>query len=551
MTYVDTARKNKNGKVYERHLLRKSYREDGKVKHTTIANISSCTPEEIAAIKLALKHKHDLSALCLVKESVSLSLGKSVGAVWVLHQIGRRLGLEQALGKTREGKLAMWQLISRAINQSSRLGAVRLAEEHACCEVLGLKDFNEDSLYRNLDWLCMHQSSIEGRLFRHRKSDTGTELFLYDVTSSYLEGDKNELSDWGYNRDKKNGKKQIVIGLLCDDGGVPVSVEVFPGNTGDVSTFSSQVQKLAERFGCSKVTMVGDRGMIKSAQVEAVKDAGFHYITAISKVEIESLIKRGVIQLDLFDDKLVEIEDEGIRYVLRRNPKRAEEISDNRLDKRSSIERFVEIKNEYLAEHPKAVVEVALRDVNAKIAKLFVSKWIKAFSRDRELYIEIDKDALAIESRFDGCYVLKTDLPLEKASKEIIHDRYKDLGQVEDAFRTMKTAHLEVRPIHLRLAERTRAHVFVVMLAYMLTKELKKCWKDLNITVEEGIAALSRVCGTDILIEGVSYCQKIPEPKGMVKKLFDSANVIIPDVLPSKRPNVTTKKRLEKSRLNH
>ena len=187
---------------------------------------------------------------------------------------------------------------------------------------MDLEAFNEDTLYKNLNWLHDNQSSIEKRLFRNRKVES-SELFLYDVTSSYLEGDKNELADWGYNRDKKRGKKQIVIGLLCDDEGIPVSVEVFPGNTGDLSTLSSQIHKLSARFGCSKVTMVGDRGMIKSAQVEAIKEAGFHYITAISKPEIESLVKRGVIQLDLFDDKLVEVEDNGVRYVLRRNPKQA------------------------------------------------------------------------------------------------------------------------------------------------------------------------------------------------------------------------------------
>ncbi len=551
MTYVDTARKKKNGKVYARHLLRRAYREGGKIKRETIANISSCTPEEIAAIKLALKYKHDLSALCSIEETVSLGLGKSVGAVWVLYQVAKRLGIEDSLGGTREGKIALWQVMSRVINRSSRLGAVRLAGEHAISEVLGLSEMNEDALYRNLDWLYENQTLIEERLFENRKEQGETQLFLYDVTSSYFEGDKNELSDWGYNRDKKKGKKQIVIGLLCDDKGIPVSVEVFPGNTGDLSTLGSQIHKLSARFGCSRVTIVGDRGMIKSSQVDAIKEAGFHYITAISKPEIESLVKRGVIQLDLFDEKLSEVEDDGVRYVLRRNPKRALEISDNRLDKRSSIERLVGQKNEYLSHHSGASVEIALRDVNAKIEKLYASKWLKVLSRDRELYLDIDNESLAHESRYDGCYVLKTDLSCEKASKEIIHDRYRDLSQVEDAFRTMKTAHLEVRPVHLRLAQRTRAHVFVVMLAYMLTKELKKCWEDLNVTVEEGIADLSRISGTEILLDGVFCCQKIPEPKGIVKKLVDSANVILPEVLPKMKTNVTTKTRLEKRRINH
>jgi len=495
---------------------------------------------------LALKYKHDLTALCSIKDTVSLGLGKSVGAVWTLYQVAKRLGIERALSSTREGNLALWQVISRVINKSSRLGAVRLAGEHACSEILGLSGFNEDNLYDNLDWLCEHQASIEKRLFKNRSAHTETQLFLYDVTSSYFEGDCNELSDWGYNRDKKRGKKQIVIGLLCDADGIPVSVEVFPGNTGDVSTLSSQIHKLSQRFGCSRVTMVGDRGMIKSAQVVAIKEAGFHYITAISKAEIESLVKRGVIQLDLFDDKLLEVEDKGVRYVLRRNPKRAEEIADNRLDKRSSMERLVEAKNEYLSEHPGASVEIALRDVNAKIKKLLVSKWLKVFSRDRELYLEIDEEALLHESRYDGCYVLKTDLPQDVASKEVVHERYKDLAQVENAFRTMKTAHLEVRPVHLRLAERTRAHVFFVMLAYMLTQELKKCWKGLNVTVEAGIASLSSLCGTGIMIKGVHRCLQIPEPRASVKKLLDSAKIILPEVLPIRGIKVTTKKNLAK-----
>jgi hypothetical protein len=185
MTYVDTAEKKRNGKVYTRHLLRRAYREGGKIKRETIANISSCRPEEIAAIKLALKHKHDLSALCSIEETVSLGLGKSVGAVWVLYQTAKRLGIEDALGVTREGKFALWQVMSRAINKSSRLGAVRLAEEHACSEVLGLTEMNEDTLYKNLDWVYENQSSIEGRLFENRRSQRETQLFLYDVTSSY------------------------------------------------------------------------------------------------------------------------------------------------------------------------------------------------------------------------------------------------------------------------------------------------------------------------------------------------------------------------------
>ena len=189
----------------------------------------------------------------------------------------------------------MWQVIARVLDQGSRLSAVRLAKRYDASAVLDFdRGFNEDDLYSNLTWLAEHQEGIENRLFAQRRSGEPPELFLYDVTSSYLEGEHNELADWGYSRDKKRGKKQIVIGLLCDDEGDPVSPEVFTGNTSDLSTFESQVKKAAHRFGCERVTFVGDRGMIKSGQIEDLSEAGFHYITAITKSQIRSLIKQGV-----------------------------------------------------------------------------------------------------------------------------------------------------------------------------------------------------------------------------------------------------------------
>ena len=256
--------------------MRESYREEGKVKHRTIANLSSCTPEEIEAIRLALSHKHHLAALVNLKEDLRLEQGLSVGAVWAVFSVAKRLGIVAALGSTRlpvavatqtgAGKLALWQVIARVIDQGSRLSAVRLAGSHAACDVLNLAKFNEDDLYNNLDWLRENQAKIEEHLFAKRngrkRDQDKQQLFLYDVTSSYLEGTKNELSAFGYNRDKKKGKRQIVIGLLCDEAGIPLSIEVFTGNTKDPQTVSSQVTKVVQRFGGGKVTFVGDRGMI-------------------------------------------------------------------------------------------------------------------------------------------------------------------------------------------------------------------------------------------------------------------------------------------------
>ena len=260
--YIEHVRYKRAEKTYEQILLRESYREPGAkrsaVKKRTLLNLTKYPPQLIRAIELALKHKEDLSALRSLKE-VNLEQGQSVGGVFALLQVARRCGIEKALGTHQNGKLALWQVIARALFQGSRLSAVRQAKWHGAAEILGFKEgFCEDQLYENLAWLTENQEAIENRLFKFRRGRRTPELFLYDVTSSYLEGEHNALADWGYNRDKKRGKKQIVIGLLCDEIGEPVSIQVFEGNTGDLETFGDQVRKVAERFGCRRVTFVGD-----------------------------------------------------------------------------------------------------------------------------------------------------------------------------------------------------------------------------------------------------------------------------------------------------
>ena len=197
--------------------------------------------------------------------------------MWALFEVARRLGLPKALGPGFAGQLALWQVLARVLDQGSRLSAVRLAQVHAAAAVLGLqRGFDENDFYANLGWLSEQQGRIENRLFAARGRGTEKpQLFLYDVTSSYLEGPDNAYGAYGYNREGKKGKKQIVIGLLCDPQGEPVSTEVFHGNTQDPQTFAAQVTKASQRFGCERVTFVGDRGMIKSGQVEDLARVGF------------------------------------------------------------------------------------------------------------------------------------------------------------------------------------------------------------------------------------------------------------------------------------
>ena len=540
---------NSRGK-YTCYLLRETYREDGKVKHHTIANLSGCSEEEIEAMRLALKHKEDLSQLVSVTEAVSLQQGLSVGAVWLIFDIAKQLGITEALGNSRQGKLALWQVIARVIDQGSRLSAVRLAGSHTAGDILGLETFNEDDLYENLDWLDENQSVIEDRLFKSSYPQKRPGLYLYDVTSSYLEGQYNELAAFGYNRDGKKGKRQIVIGLLCDETGKPLSIEVFVGNTQDAATVASQIQKVAQRFGGGDITFVGDRGMIKNQQVEDLTEHGFHYITAITKPQIESLINQGVIQMTLFDERLAEIKtDAGIRYILRRNPERAIEIRQSRDSKLASLRQMVKKQNEYLTEHPRASEAVALRKINDRCEKLKVSKWVGAVAvSDRKISLTTDQDVLAEIEKLDGCYVLKTDLNKKAAGKETIHSRYKDLAQVEWAFRTSKTVQLEMRPVNVRLASRTRGHVFVVMLAYRIVQELANRWNEINLTVAEGIHELTTLCTTEMLVNGKPRCNKIPQPRPSVKQLLKAASVRLPEVLPCKGVRVATRKKLPENR---
>lgn len=546
--YVDMATSKQHGNVYKRVLLRESYRKGGKVKHRTIANLSQCSDEEIEAIRLALKHKNDLTKLGSLQENLHTQQGLSVGSIIVLRALADRLGISHALGHSRMGKLALWQIMARIIDQGSRLSATRLASQHAVCDLLNLDSFTEDNLYENLDWLAHRQRPIEDRLFGFRYRDQQTpKFYLYDVTSSYLEGKENELADWGYNRDGKKAKMQLVIGLLTDSSGEPVSVEVFRGNTGDPATFFNQIKKLAGRFAVEKVTLVGDRGMIKTAQLSALEAVGFHYITALTKPQIERLMKSGVIQLELFSEQLCEVEHEGVRYILRRNPLRAEDIQRNRLEKLSRIEREVAARNQYLLEHPRAWVEVACRDVEALIGKLKLEKFVKVTAEDRWLSVHIDSEKMEQESRLDGCYIIKTDLDKHSAPGEVVHQRYKDLAFIEQGFRTMKTTVLEARPTFVRNESRTRGHVLVVMLGYILIRELKRLWASLNLTVQQGIEELNQLCSVKINVNNIRY-QQIPEPRSLGKELLRLAQIKLPTNLPCKNVHVATRKKLPNRR---
>ncbi len=537
-----------NGKSYQSVYLRESYRDGTHVRKRDIANLTHCDPKEVAAIELALQFKGNLAALGSL-DKVQVSQGLSLGAVWCVFEVARRLGIDQVLGHGFDAQLALWQVLARVLEQGSRLSAVRLAQVHAACDVLGIqRGFDENDLYTNLTWLSTHQEAIERRLFAKRRGQQKPELFLYDVTSSYLEGEDNAYAAYGYNRDGKKGKKQIVIGLLCDEQGAPISTEVFRGNTQDPKTFAAQVKKASERFGCERVTFVGDRGMIKSGQVEDLSQAGFHYITAITKPQIDTLIEARLIQMELFATEVCEVERAGVRYVLRRNPIRAAQLAASRADKQASAERLQQDRNGYLEKHPRAKVATAEKALRTKIAQLKIEAWLTVQAEGRGLKLNVNQPALEEAARLDGCYVIKTDLPASAAPKQVVHDRYKELTVVEQAFRTCKTAHLETRPIHVRTAEHTRGHVLVVMLAYLIRRELGRAWTALDVTVEEGLHQLQTLCSMEVKVEGGGSCLRIPTPSSAAAALLQAMKIHLPEALPHTDAPVVTRKKLPERR---
>lgn len=503
--YIERTTRKTATKTHECFMLRESYRENGKVVKRTIANISHLSAAEIAALKAALRYKEPAVPV----SAMSMKTGKIVGALTVVREIAKKLGIVDVLGSGRNAALCLWLIFARLVEQGSRLSSVRLAERHES-SLLGLESFDENDLYDALTWVSVEQEAIQQALFRRRYGDKAPRLFLYDVTSSYLEGVDNQLAWWGYNRDGKKGKKQVVFGLLTDDAGEPIAVEVFKGNTADPTTFVELVTGFGKRFGVSEVIFVGDRGMIKKLGIEALHQENFKYITGITTAQIKTLMKDGVIQLNLFESELHEASDGDLRYVFRRNPIRAAEVSAARNDKLARLRELAHKETLYLTAHPLATEEKAVARVEVMAEKLKLQKLVKIEVNSRTIKASIDENQWQEASQLDGCYVLKSDVSPAELDAGAIHARYKGLAQVEKGFRTIKTGLLEVRPIWLRDEVKTRGHIFVCMLAYMISRELKKLTTGEE-TVQDLIANLNMVTELRITI-GKETMVSVPQP---------------------------------------
>jgi hypothetical protein len=383
-----------------------------------------------------------------------------------------------------------------------------------------------------------------------RTQSKPVSLFLYDVTRSYVEGTQNACAAFGYNRDGKKGKRQIVLGLLCDEEGHPVSIAVFPGKTQEPHTFATQLAKVKTRFGVHAITCVGDRGMIKGQQIDDLAQQGFHSITALTKPQIEKLLQQGTLQMDLFEQELAEVlTDEGLRYMRRRKPVRVQEVRDTRHAKLATLQAQVAKQHHDLPDQPRANAQGAWQKLVARATTLRIADWVELTLAERSITLTIKEEAQTEAAKLDGCYVLKTDLTPAQANKELVHDRYTDLASVEHAFRTCKPAHLEVRPLFVRREARTRAHAFVVMLAYQIIHYLTACWSPLDITVEEGLHALTTLCLVEVSPTHAPSYHCLPTPRDTIARLLHSADITLPKAFSLAGVRVSTKKKLQFERM--
>jgi len=555
MFIAEVISKGKHGKSYISILLRESHRVGAKVKSKTIAVLTHLPAHLLAAVRHALDHPVDsLGALAQTSEgALCLRAAESFGALWAVDQVARQLAIQEALGVTREAELAYWQVLARVLRPGlSLLAMVRLAGTCAAAALLGWRlVFNEDDLYANGAWLEGRHTLIERRLWQSRTQPPKDQIFLYDVTSSYLEGEYNALAAWGYNRDQKQGRKQLVVGLLADSQGEPVSVQVYRGNTSDVKTFGDQVHMIKKQLGCAGVTLVGDRGMIRGDQKEAALKADFHFITALTKPQIEKLLATQVFQLELFEDKVSEVlGEDGRRFVLRRNPVRQEELQRAREQKQATLEAAVQKAHAYLDQHPRAKLATQRRKLAARVEGLKVQSWLTLSVKGKRLVLTPNAAALKATAQLDGCYVVETDLQTQQADAQTVHDRYKDLAFVERDFRTLKTGHLEFRPWFVCREDNTQAHALTAMLALKVRRHLERAWWSLEVTVEEGLRELEQLCVMELVHSQsrVVVARQLPQPSARQHQLLDALKLTLPATVPEPKVVVGTRKKINEVR---
>ena len=462
-------------------LLRESYRDEGKVKTRTLANLSHWPEHKVATLKRALKGLPPAIDLC---EAFDITRSLPHGHVAAVLGTARRLGVEELIdaAPSRNRDLVTAMLVAQVIGPGSKLATARgLRTQTATSslgQALGVSGCDEDDLYAAMDWALQRQDAIENALAaRHLVNGT---LVLYDVSSAAFEGRTCPLGAIGHPRDGVKGRLQIVYGLLCTTAGIPIAIEVFEGNTGDPKTLAAQITKLKDRFGLSRVCLVGDRGMLTNARItDELRPAQLDWISALRAPQIKALVETGAIQLSLFDEQdLFEISSPqfpGERLVCCHNPVLAEQRTRKRQELLAATEKEltpIAAATRRATRPLRGKDTIALR-VGKVINHYKMAKHFTLAITDESFTFTRNHDAIAAEAALDGIYVLRTSLPEQTLERDDVVLRYKGLEDVERFFRTLNSE-LDVRPIRHRLADRVRAHMFLRMLSYYLVWHMKQ-----------------------------------------------------------------------------
>jgi transposase len=477
--HVVTNRRQGKHREYVTHLLRRSWREGGKVRNETVGNISHLPEEVVELVRAALRGERFVG----FDERFRIERSLPAGHVEALVALGRRLELQRLLDRRafRERALCVAMIVQRVIAPGSKLAMTRVFQQSTLASELGVEGADEDELYAALDWLLARQERIEASLARrHLKEGT---LVLYDVSSSYFEGRSCPLAKLGYSRDRKPGTPQIVYGLVCAPDGCPLAVEVFEGSLHDDKTLRTQIDKLKRRFGLRSVIVVSDRGMVTKANLALLRETeGASWITALKAPQVKKLVKDGDLQLSLFDQhNLAEIASDDYpdeRLVVCRNPLVAQERARKREELLQATERVLgEIAERVKQGTLRGEAEIGLA-AGAVWNRWRVKKHFELEIEDARFSFRRKTEQIAQEAALDGIYVLRTSASGTELQAPDVVRAYKQLKEVERGFRTLKGP-LELRPIHHRLEDRVKAHVFLCMLAYHLGWHLRRALKPL------------------------------------------------------------------------
>jgi transposase len=491
--HVVTTKRVYKDKVYCTHLLRRSYREDGKVKNETLGNLSHLPDALIDIIRRSLQGETFVPA----SQAFEVVRSRAHGHVQAVALAMQRLGLASVIASTpsRERDLVLAMVAARIVQPDTKLATSRHWHCSTLAEDFGVADATEDDLYAAMDWLLARQDAIEQKLAKRHLREGA--LVLYDLSSSYFEGSCCPLAKRGYSRDGRPGTLQVNYGLLTDARGCPVAVSVFEGNTSDSLTFLPAVQRVRERFGLTQVVMVGDRGMVSQKAIDELRgQAGVDWITALKSVSIRSLVEQGHLQLGLFDQRnLAEITSPdypGERLVACRN----DALAKLRAHKRESLLQATEALLAVIKASVDAGRLTGQDKIGVQVGKIVnrhkVAKHFELSIGDAALAWARRQDAIDAEAALDGLYVIRTSLGEQHMDAPTCVRSYKALSNVERAFRSLKTVDLKVRPIHHRLADRVRAHILLCMLACHVEWHMREAWRELMFADTDQAAKATR-----------------------------------------------------------